>query len=308
MNILLAGGSGFIGRALIAALNQQHQFTVIGRDETTLKKRFANQVKTLTWQQLHNQSAAEYDVVINLSGHNIAASRWNAKVKQQIIDSRVKSNQQLIQWLVGQQAKPHFYCANAIGIYGMQDNGDTKAFDENSTIDYQHPRDFMAQIGIEWEQSLQPAIDAGLPVTITRFGVVLQKNEGMLKKMAPAFYFGGGAIVGDGQQIISWVHHDDVVNAYRFLLQHPELTGSFNVCAPNPVSQAEFAKTLAKTLHRPLFLKMPSFVVKGLFGEMGECLLLKGQRVLPTRLLADGFQFSYPTLEGALAQEYRSHS
>jgi len=302
MNILIAGGSGFIGRALITALQNEHQITVVGRDKTRLQSMFGNAIATVSWQELPLQKAADFDAIINLSGHNIAASRWNETTKQNIIESRVQTNQQLIDWVINQQATPHYYCANAIGIYGMQENGDTAAFDDSTVIDYQHPHDYLAEVGIRWEQSLQPAIDAGLPVTITRFGVVLKKNEGMLKKLVPSFYFAAGAIVGDGQQVISWVHIDDVVAAYQFLLQHPQLTGSFNLCAPNPVSQAEFAKTLAATLHRPLFLKMPAFAVKLMFGEMGECLLLKGQRVLPSRLISSGFAFHYPSLDEALAR------
>lgn len=304
MKLLVAGASGFIGRALVDALQHEHHITVIGRDKAHLKQVFSETVATYDWQQLKTLQGRDFDAIINLSGHNIAASRWNESVKHTIIESRVQTNKQLVNWLLEQQAKPHFYCANAIGIYGMQENGDLAAFDENSPIDYQHPRDFLAEVGILWEQSLQPAIDAGIPVTITRFGVVLKKNEGMLKKLAPSFYFAAGAIVGDGQQVISWVHIDDVIAGYRFLLQHPELTGSFNLCAPHPVTQKEFAQTLAKTLHRPLFLTIPAFAIKLLFGEMGESLLLKGQRVLPTRLQASGFQFGYTNLAAALAKEF----
>ena len=141
-------------------------------------------------------------------------------------------------------------------------------------------------------------------VTTTRFGVVLGKGEGVLKKLAPSFYMGFGSIIGDGKQIMSWVHIDDVLGAILFLLNRSELTGAFNVTSPNPVSQAEFAHALATTMHRPLFLKMPTFMIRALFGEMGECLLLKGQRVLPSRLVESGYEFRYPDLMLALRHEY----
>ena len=139
-------------------------------------------------------------------------------------------------------------------------------------------------------------------MTTTRFGVVLGQGEGMLKQLSPSFKWGLGAIVGDGKQILSWVHIDDVVGGLIFLLDHPELTGPFNLTSPYPVSQAEFARVLAKAMHRPLLLTMPAFVIQLLFGEMGECLLLKGQRVLPKRLLASGYTFRYPALVDALEQ------
>ncbi|WP_287007919.1 DUF1731 domain-containing protein [Legionella sp.] len=188
--------------------------------------------------------------------------------------------------------------------YGTQNNGDPQAFDETSLINFNHP-DFLSEIGIRWQSALQPAVDYGMQVTTTRFGVVLKKGEGMLKKLSPSFYVGLGAIIGDGKQILSWVHLDDVVGAYLFLLDHPDLTGTFNVTAPIPVSQAQFARTLAKAMHRPLVLKMPAYLIKALFGEMGEYLLLKGQRVVPKRLVEVGYQFHYPDLTSALTNEYK---
>jgi uncharacterized protein (TIGR01777 family) len=206
--------------------------------------------------------------------------------------------------VIKQQAKPHFICANAVGIYGNQDNGDDTVLDEESPIDVEHPRDFMSEIGVRWQQALQPAIDYGLKVTTTRFGVVIGKGEGILKKLTPSFYMGLGSILGDGNQMMSWVHIDDVVGAILFLLNHPDLTGPFNLTSPHPVTQAEFAKVLATTMHRPLLLKMPAFMVRVLFGEMGDCLLLKGQRVVPNRLIKLGYEFQYPNLVDALRHEY----
>ena len=186
----------------------------------------------------------------------------------------------------------------------MQDNGDLAAFDENTPIDIEHPRDFLSEIGIRWQEALKLAIDYGMQVTTLRFGVVLKKGGGMLKKLAPSFYFGAGSIVGDGKQCISWVHMDDVVGAIIFLLNKPELTGAFNITSPNPVSQAEFARELAHNLSRPLWLTMPAFFIRALFGEMGECLLLKGQRVLPKRIIDAGYQFYHPYLDEALQHEF----
>lgn len=305
MRILIAGGSGFIGKALVQAWQSAHHITIIGRNKTKLMRAFPSPIVTGTWEELETFHAHDYDAVINLCGDNIGAARWNNAIKKRIIDSRVTSTQVLSQWMMSQQAKPHFLCANAVGIYGLQSNVDKTIYDEDTTIDMAHPSDFMSEIGIRWQIALQPAIDAGIPVTVTRFGVVLQKKQGMLKKLAPSFYLGLGSIIGDGAQTLSWIHIDDLVGALTFLLQDPALLGPINITSPQPVTQAQFAQTLAATLHRPLFLKLPAILIRLLFGEMGECLLLKGQRVLPKRLLIAGYDFQYPALASALEHEFQ---
>ena len=295
MNILIAGGSGFIGHFLTKKLIVDHKVTVID---------FAHPITVETWDNLANLDATNFDVIINLCGNNIGASRWNARIKKELIDSRVNTSTTLINWAIQHKAKPRFICANAVGIYGLQENSDQQVFDENTLINFEHPRDFMSEIGVRWQQALQPAIDYGMNVTSTRFGVVLAKGQGMLKKLTPSFYFGMGSILGDGQQIISWIDIDDLVDSILYILNHSELTGAFNITSPNPVSQAEFARTLAFVMHRPLILKMPASIVKMMFGEMGECLLLKGQRVIPTRLIETGYAFRYPQLIDALQHEF----
>ena len=302
MNILIAGATGLIGRGLVHTLKQHHQLTVLGRDKKKLAQAFPEHVTLLTWDELNKIDAKHYEVIINLCGHNIAASRWTEAVKQKLITSRMETSTTLINWAITHQAKPRFFCANAVGIYGIQQNGDPHAFDENSLVDLQS-EDFLSEIGIRWQQPLQQAIDYGMQVITLRFGVVLKHNEGMLKKLMPSFKFGLGAIVGDGQQVISWVDIHDVTSAVNFLLERPQLTGPFNITSPNPVSQKEFAQTLAKLINRPLILKMPALAIKLLFGEMGYYLLLRGQRVLPTRLQQEGYQFSYPNVDDALRVE-----
>jgi uncharacterized protein len=307
MNILIAGASGFIGRNLVKALQSEHNLTILGRNSQLLQHYFPQSVKICTWEVLPQIKANSYDAIINLCGYNIAKRHWTNRIKQEIIDSRVKTSTELLNWAIRQDAKPHFYCANAVGIYGMQKTDDLSSFTEDSPIDFSHPHDFLSEIGIRWQQALKPAQAHGIKVTITRFGIVLQKGEGILKKLIPSFYFGLGSVLGNGQQVISWVHIDDVIGVFQFLLNNTKLTGPFNVTAPKPVTQAQFAHILAKSIHRPIFLTTPSFVVRSLFGEMGESLLLNGQRVIPKRLLAEGYQFQYPTLIAALAREFQKN-
>lgn len=303
MKILIAGATGFIGKKLVGALVLEHQITVLGRDLVKLKRLFPHAERCVTWDTLSDVDARQYNTIINLSGYNISGSRWNKSVKQQLIDSRVNTTKALIDWVLNQQAKPHFICANAVGIYGLQGSQDNRQLDEDSPINCDNPIDFMSEIGVRWQQALQPAIHNGLPVTSTRFGVVLAKEGGMLKKLTPSFYMGLGSVLGDGKQVLSWIDSDDLIAALLFLINHPQLTGVFNLCSPNPVTQSEFAHTLALVMHRPLFLKMPAFLVRLIFGEMGDCLLLKGQSVIPTRLLQQGYIFQYPKLIDALQKE-----
>lgn len=305
MNILIAGASGFIGSELVNVLKSHHNVTVLGRDMSALQKKFSPEITKITWDNLSQCNATTFDAVINLCGYNIAQSRWTKSIKKKLIDSRVNPNKELIAWLINYGAKPHYICANAVGIYGLQNNGSALNLDEKSPIDFEHPVDFLSEIGTAWENSLLPALDYGMPVTTTRFGVVLKKGAGMLKKLELSFYLGMGCVLGDGEQVISWVHIEDVIESMLFLLNNPQLNGAFNITSPNPVTQREFARIFAHTIKRPLFLRAPGFIIKALLGEMGECLLLKGQRVIPTRLHESGYQFKYPTVSDALKQEYK---
>ncbi len=304
MNILIAGASGFVGHELIRALHIDHHITTLGRTLARLPRDISNNVTCCTWNELSRLNANDYDAIINLCGHNIAASRWSERVKKLLIDSRVATNTILINWIIKHNAKPHFLCANAVGIYGLQDKDDTSAFDEDTILDIKNPSDFPSEICIRWQESLKPAVDYGMAVTTLRFGVVIKKSGGMLKKLVPSFFVGLGSIVGDGMQTISWVHMDDLVGAVIFLINHPDLTGAFNITSPNPISQTQFAHALATSMHRPLWLTLPTFLIRALFGEMGQCLLLKGQRVVPKRLIDAGYKFKHPQLGEALQHEF----
>ncbi len=306
MNILIAGASGFIGTLLANHLSKNHQITVLGRNLEKLESIFPKHIHRLIWRNLKAQNAQQYDLVINLSGSNIGAKRWSVKVKKELIESRTQTNQQLTEWLIHHQAKPRFFCANAIGIYGAQEMS-AEIFDEDSPLP-QSSHDFLQQIGLAWEQSLKSATHAGIPVTILRFGVVLKQGEGMLKKLELPFRLGLGSVLGSGHQAISWVYYKDLINAIDFVIAHQDITGPINITSPYPITQAVFAQLLAKALKRPLFLKTPKLFIKVLFGEMGDYLLLKGQKVVPKRLNEFGFKFTYPKIESVLIEEFKKHN
>lgn len=309
MNILIAGASGFIGKQLVNKLSKGNKLTVLGRDAKKLRDTFLTDINILTWDNLATSNPNKFDLIINLSGSNIGDRRWNSKIKKELIESRTNSNHQLITWLMHNNAKPRLFCANAVGIYGAYET-DKLTFTEESIIpeDFGNvankPNDFLQNIGIQWQSSLQPAIDNGLKVTILRFGVVLKRGEGMLKKIELPYRLGLGSVLGTGKQILSWVYYKDLINAIDFLMKHEEIVGPVNITSPNPISQQEFAQIFSKTLHRPLLFKTPNFVVKLLFGEMGTELLLKGQKVLPKRLEEVGFKFSYANIADALCEEF----
>lgn len=312
MNILIAGASGFIGKQLVNNLAKDHKISVLGRDITKLRKIFSTDINALTWSELATSNPNEFDLIINLSGSNIGESRWSLKIKQDLIDSRVNSNHKLIEWLLHYNAKPRLFCANAVGIYGAHETGvltfteESQIPDDSSSQVMQFStksNDFLQNIAINWQNSLQPAIDNGIKVTTLRFGVVLKRGEGMLKKLELPYRLGLGSILGTGKQVLSWVYYKDLINAIDFIITHEDISGPVNVTSPNPVSQANFAKIYSKVLHKPLFFKTPKFVVKLLFGEMGTEILLKGQKVLPKRLQELGFTFCYANLEDALQEE-----
>ncbi len=304
MNILIAGASGFIGTALVSHFSQNHNVSVLGRSLEKLESIFSN-INLLTWNNLKAHDAKQYDVIINLSGSSIGAKRWSSKVKKELIESRTKTNHLLIEWIIHHHAKPRFFCANAVGIYGAQAIS-TDSFEEKSPLP-SSSNDFLQHIGLVWEQSLKEGIDADIPVTTLRFGVVLKQGEGMLKKLELPFRLGLGSVLGSGNQSLSWVYYKDLIKAIDYLLEHKEITGPVNITSPYPVTQQEFSYELAKALKRPFFLKTPEFLVKILFGEMGEYLLLKGQKVIPKRLTELGFKFTYPEIESVLIEEFNKH-
>lgn len=297
MNILIAGASGLIGQALVKQTQSHHSITVLGRDKTKLEKYFPN-TRSLTWDQLQLDHIAKQHKIINLVGENIGQQRWSEQQKKIIIESRVNATLTLATLCAELKDKsPHLLNASAIGIYGLQHQ---TCVDETTDLPT-NPTDFLSEVGLLWEQALQPAKLNQVTVTQLRFGVVLTKQGGALAKMLPAFQFGLGGPIGSGKQPFCWISIQDAVGAILFLMNNPQLTGAFNLVSPANDSQQQFAQSLAQHLKRPCILPMPAFMVKTLFGQMGEELLLRGQQVNPNRLLASGFEFQHDTLEKALS-------
>ena len=231
---------------------------------------------------------------MHLAGETIATGRWTAARKARIRDSRVRGTGLLTRALVKLDRKPRvFVSASAVGIYGTR--GD-EVVDERSAPG----QGFLAEVCSQWEAATRPATDAGIRVVNVRVGVVLSGTGGALAKMLPPFRLGLGGVMGSGRQYMSWIAIDDVVGAIEHLLLADTVVGPVNLVAPDPVSNREFTKTLGRVLRRPTILRLPAFAIRLGLGEVADELLLASTRAQPARLTASGYQFGYPTLEGAL--------
>jgi hypothetical protein len=236
------------------------------------------------------------DAVINFAGATIA-QRWTREHKQEILTSRVRSTEVLAKTMAAVRSPPQIFLAtSAIGFYGSR--GD-EPLDESSGPG----TGFLVDVVRHWERAAVPASDAGVRVVHPRMGLVMHPDGGALAKLLPVFNLGGGGKIGSGRQWMSWISMHDALRALQFLMATDVLSGIVNVCAPNPVTNAQFSHTLGEVLHRPAIATVPEFAVKLMFGEMGEETLLSGQRVSPECLLGAGFRFDFPDLGPALHHE-----
>lgn len=293
MRILMTGGTGLIGRHLCAVLLAQgHALTVLSRRPETVAAKCGPAVQAMKdlgeWT-----SDRVFDAVINLAGEPIVDAYWSTKRKQVLLDSRVRLTERLVQRIVAARQKPAVLLSgSAVGYYG---NGGDTVLDEAMAAGH----DFPSELCASWERAARAAEQSGVRVCLLRTGLVLSQRGGLLGRMLLPFKLALGARLGNGQQWMSWVHIDDYVAMVLRLLNDASLNGAFNMTAPAPVTNAEFTRTLARTLHRPALFVAPSFALKLAMGERA-CLLLEGQRVLPKRFQSSNFQFVHPRLDDAL--------
>ena len=294
MNILITGGTGLIGRHFIETYRGEHNFTVLTRNKFAAQRvlpekcQFIETLDNLT--HLNN-----FDAVINLAGEPIVDKRWSDKQKQIIRESRIEVTKQLVDLINQSDNAPEvFISGSAIGYYGRQ--GD-EAINEQFATPH---TEFSHQLCAEWEAVAQQAATATTRVCILRTGIVLADDGGALDKMLLPFKLGAGGPIATGKQYMSWIHIGDMVSAINHLLQRPISQGIYNLTAPNPETNAVFAKKLGNALNRPAILPMPEFVLRLMMGEAAD-LLVYGQRVLPDALVAEEFEFLYPQLEDAFA-------
>jgi hypothetical protein len=240
------------------------------------------------------QRLAGVTAAIHLSGANVSGQRWTSSYKREILESRVKPTHALAVVLSSLRPKPAvLVCASAIGIYGSRG-------DEVLTESSPPGSGFLPEVCLAWEKAAQPAIDAGIRVVHLRFGVVLSPHGGALAKMLPVFRAGLGGQLGSGRQWLSWVTLPDVIRVIEFALNTANLSGAVNAVSPNPVTSAEFTRSLGRAIHRPTLLRVPAVALRLAFGEMAEATILGSERVMPARLEEVGFQFEFPDLAAGL--------
>ena len=293
MKIAVSGGSGLIGRALVERL-------VARGDEVLVLTRNASHVRAgrpVVWdgrtQGSWSSEVAGADAVINLAGENIGGGRWTAERKRRLIDSRIDATRALVQAMKSAPQKRRiFISTSATGFYGLR--GD-ETLDENAS----GGSGFLAELSKRWEEEARAADDLAR-VVILRFGVVLAAQGGALAKMLLPFKLGAGGPIGSGKQWMSWVDLEDVVRAIEWALGRDAARGVYNVTSPQPVRNGDFARTLGRVLGRPAFLPAPAFALRLALGDMADEALLGGQRVVPSRAVAEGFSFTYPSLESSL--------
>jgi len=295
MNILITGGTGFIGSALTKSLIKQgNSVTVLSRDPIKVTTICGPGVTALAdIRQLTPDD--NFQAIINLAGAPIFDARWSDTRKQLLRDSRINLTTQLVECMARMSIKPEvFISGSAIGYYG--DQGDTLLTEQSSI----RP-DFSQQLCADWEAAAIKAEQFGIRVCLIRTGLVIAEGGGLLQRMLLPFNLGLGGRLGNGNQWMSWIHRQDWIAIAEAMIADKSLQGAYNATAPHPVTNAEFTKTLAACLNRPALLPVPAWVLKTLLGEMSE-LVLGSQRVIPDRLLSYGFKFQYNDLAGAINQ------
>jgi uncharacterized protein (TIGR01777 family) len=303
MKIAVTGATGFVGSRLVQRLQAEgHQVLVLTRDRDRARLQFPTatfpQVEILAYTPLVSgewQAAiAGCDGVVNLAGAPIAESRWTPERKQEILDSRQIGTRKLVEAIAQANPRPRVLVnSSAIGYYGTSE---TATFDESSAPG----QDFLAQVCQAWEAEAHNITEYGTRLVILRTGIVLGMGGAIAKMLLPFQLYAGGPI-GSGRQWFSWIHRDDLVELILVALMRPDIQGTFNATAPNPLRMSEFCDTLGQVMHRPSWLPVPDLVLELLLGDAAK-VVLEGQRVLPKRTLDLGFQFRYPTAEPALRQ------
>lgn len=293
--ILITGASGLLGRALTKLLlNEGYEVAHLGRS-----KRDKLKIKQYIWDIakgfIEEGTLEDVDTIIHLAGAGIAEKRWTPKRKQEIIESRTKSAELMYRYLSNNSLSPDtFISASAIGYYGAVTS------DKIFTEDDKPGKDFQASVCGIWEESADKFSELGIRTVKLRFGVVLSKEGGALKKMLLPTKFGLGSALGSGNQIFPWVHIDDVVNIILKSIRENNMKGAFNVVAPSFNDYNDFSRTLAKVLQKPYFMpNVPAFALKLVFGEMSD-IILKGSRISPQKIIEQGYNFKHRNLEEAL--------
>jgi len=304
LNVIVFGGTGFVGRHLTRELLERGcQVHIITRNRNTAAERVGDAVNLIEWD--YNSPLAilnlpEVEAVINLAGESIGSRRWTAAVKEEIERSRVKTTHAIVTAINnGTLVTPLLINASAVGYYGP-------CGDEVVTEETKPGEDFLAKVCRAWEGEAYKVNRSKARVVTLRLGVVLGKDSAALKRMALPFKFYVGGPLGRGNQYLSWIHIQDLTRMILYIMDHPELTGPVNAVAPYPERSRDFSRIIGEVLRKPSWLPVPEPLLRVALGQMAE-MLLHGQRAVPRKMLDAGFEFEFPTLKAALAEIWQEN-
>ena len=297
MKIAIIGGSGFIGRNLARQLAKSaHDIFIFSRKNTLPPElQGLEKLNLVSTPKPNSENLEAMDIIINLAGESVIGERWTEKRKEELRTSRINFTKEIINELAKVKVKPKvFLQGSAIGYYGMYESANP-VFSETANPG----EDFLAKLCMDWEKEALQAKDLGIRTVLIRTGIVLSPKSGALQQMLLPFKMFVGGPLGTGKQFMSWIHIADMIQGILFLIADSNASGAFNFTAPNPCSNEEFSSCLGKVIKRPSFMPVPSFAITALYGEGAE-VILKGQNVVPTKLIEAGYSFQFPTLKLAL--------
>lgn len=301
MNVLVTGGTGFIGKEICNKLLQKgHTIVLLTRINDKIRTDLQKPgISFFPYEYAKDSELPlvlmeKIDGIINMAGEPIFAGRWTAEKKKRILDSRINITRQLVESITNLKGKKPrvLVSASAVGYYGSRN-------DEEINEDDLPGSDFLAQVCIRWEEEALKATALGVRTVTLRTGIVVDKGGGALSQMVPPFKYFVGGTLGSGEQWFSWIHRDDMTNLYVFALENDRLSGPVNATSPNPVKMSEVSATLGKVLHRPSWFPIPAFLAKAIMGESAE-VVVTGQKVIPQKLIQAKFPYKYPSILKAL--------
>jgi len=294
LNILITGGTGFIGSFLCDRLARDgHFLTLISRSPEKYTEESAKNQSHISWDSDLSKAMDKADVVINLVGENLFGKRWTDEVKKRLYSSRIDLTNKLVDAMRESSTPPDLMIsASGINYYG--DSGDEVLTEEHGPGD-----DFLANLCVDWEAAAMKAHDLGVRVAIPRIAPVLEDNDGIIDKMKLPFSLFVGGSLGSGDQYLSWIHMYDMISALIVPIENPEISGPYNAASPNPVQMDEFASTMGRVMNRPSLFRVPEFVLNTVLGEAATP-VLASLRIQPKVLQKAGFEFHFADLEVAL--------
>ena len=294
MKILITGATGLIGHYLVKSFSSdENEIIIITRNTESAQKKFPALENFVEWENLGSLKGTNIDVVINLAGMNLDEKRWNDKVKKQLYDSRINSTRKLVEFFCTMTKKPEVLI-NASGVDYYGDTGDKDIYEDSPPADF-----FASKIVRDWEAEALEAEKYGVRVVLLRTGFVIAPDSKAFKKMVLPFKLFAGGYAGNGRQYLSWIHIDDLVRIYQYVIDNKQITGALNASSPNPERMKNFTGIIGKVLQRPGFFPAPGFMLKILFGEVSE-VILAGRKALPKKLIDAGFEFNFENAADAV--------